>query len=54
MFRRLILMLCLILPVPALAQAPQWNPAAPYVTAGQDEPGYRAWVTADKWRPLYV
>ena len=22
-----------------------WNPAAEYVTAGQDEPGYRAWLT---------
>ena len=20
-----------------------WNPAAPYVTAGQDEPGYKSW-----------
>lgn len=26
--------------------APVWNPAASYVTAGQDEPGYRNWVLA--------
>src|SRR5918996_2916182 len=39
---------------PALAQTPQWNPAAPYITAGQDEPGYRQWVGAASWRPVYV
>jgi hypothetical protein len=39
---------------PALAQMPQWNPAAPYVTAGQDEPGYRSWVAGASWRPVYV
>ena len=37
-----------------LAQAPHWNPAAEYVTAGQDEPGYRAWVAQASWRPVYV
>ncbi len=26
--------------------APMWNPAAAYVTAGQDEPGYRYWYVA--------
>lgn len=31
---------------PALAQVPQWNPAADYITAGQDEPGYRSWYMA--------
>ena len=37
---------------PALAQLPQatplppWNPAADYITAGQDEPGYRSWYLA--------
>lgn len=39
---------------PTLAQVPQWNPAAPYVTAGQDEPGYRRWAGAASWRPVYV
>jgi hypothetical protein len=27
-----------------------WNPAAAYVTAGQDEPGYRSWYLAAPWR----
>lgn len=30
--------------VPVLPQV--WNPAADYVTAGQDEPGYRSWYLA--------
>jgi hypothetical protein len=38
------------LPVqPAQAPAP-WNPAAPYITAGQDEPGYKSWYLAAPWR----
>lgn len=37
---------------PAAAQP--FNPAADYVTAGQDEPGYRAWVAAHPARPVYV
>ena len=58
--RRLITLLCLLilLPGPALAQqaAPPvpFNPAADYVTAGQDEPGYRRWVAQAAWRPMYV
>ena len=43
-----------IIAAPALAQSPQWSPAAEYVTAGQDEPGYRAWVGGASWRPIYV
>lgn len=35
---------------PAHAQLPQpapaWNPAAEYITVGQDEPGYRSWYLA--------
>jgi len=31
-----------------------WNPAAQYVTSGQDEPGYRAWLAAEPVRPLLV
>lgn len=54
MIRRLLMILSIILAPPALAQSPQWNPAAEYVTAGQDEPGYRAWVAAASWRPAYV
>jgi len=34
-----------ITPVPQVA-APAWNPAADYITAGQDEPGYRSWYLA--------
>src|SRR5437764_10453360 len=31
-----------------------WNPAAPYITAGQDEPGYRQWYLADPSRAVQV
>src|SRR5690349_12604831 len=48
----------LLFAVPAAAQtvatspalAPAWNPAAPYITVGQDEPGYRSWYLAAPWR----
>lgn len=33
-----------------VAQPAVWNPAAPYITAGQDEPGYRSWYLAAPWR----
>lgn len=52
MIRRLILALTFLFASPALAQSPgpvqppQWNPAADYITAGQDEPGYRSWFMA--------
>jgi len=44
---------------PAAVAPPQanpavWNPAAPYITAGQDEPGYRSWYLAAPWRPAQV
>ncbi len=32
------------------APAAIWNPAAPYITVGQDEPGYRSWFLAAPWR----
>ena len=35
--------------VPA-AQPAAWDPAAPYIAAGQDEPGYRSWYLAAPWR----
>jgi hypothetical protein len=41
------------LPAAPVAPAPQpaaWDPAAPYITAGQDEPGYRSWYLAAPWR----
>ncbi|MEO5775209.1 MAG: D-Ala-D-Ala carboxypeptidase family metallohydrolase [Sphingomicrobium sp.] len=31
---------------PSVVVAPVWNPAADYVTTGQDEPGYRNWYMA--------
>jgi hypothetical protein len=40
-------------PLPASA-APAWNPAAPYITVGQDEPGYRSWYLAAPWRAAQV
>ena len=47
--------------VPAIVTAPQptvpagpWDPAAPYITVGQDEPGYRAWYMAAPWRAAQV
>jgi hypothetical protein len=33
-------------PMPAPLTPQVWNPAAGYVTAGQDEPGYRSWYLA--------
>ena len=34
--------------------APAWQPTARYVTAGQDEPGYRSWYLAAPWRAATV
>lgn len=34
--------------------APEWHPTARYVTAGQDEPGYRSWYMAAPWRAAAV
>jgi hypothetical protein len=46
-------------PAPAATTAPPsavqpWDPAAPYVTHGQDEPGYRSWYLADPSRSAQV
>jgi hypothetical protein len=57
MARLLALLMMLLMPAIAsaqgLTQAPQlpvvqgpWSPASQYVTAGQDEPGYRSWYLA--------
>jgi len=40
------------LPPPVIA--PVWNPAADYITAGQDEPGYRSWYLAMPARAVQV
>jgi len=39
---------------PTQPQAAVWNPAAPYISAGQDEPGYRSWYLAAPWRSAQV
>jgi hypothetical protein len=31
-----------------------WDPAAQYITPGQDEPGYRSWYLAAPWRAAQV
>lgn len=44
----------------AAAQSPvwtpgmPWDPTAPYITAGQDEPGYRSWYMAAPWHASAV
>lgn len=38
-------------PSPATAA---WNPAAPYITVGQDEPGYRSWYLGGPSRAAQV
>jgi hypothetical protein len=53
---RWFLLSSMLLAAPAAAQVPAaaattptlgiWNPAADYITAGQDEPGYRSWYVA--------
>lgn len=54
MIRWFALLLILAAPSPAFAQAPQWNPVADYITAGQDEPGYRSWYMALPARAMQV
>jgi hypothetical protein len=39
---------------PPFVPQPAWNPAADYVTAGQDEPGYRAWMARQPWHAAAV
>ena len=44
-----------VTPAPVLTVTPGvWNPAAPYITAGQDEPGYRSWYMGAPWRAAQV
>jgi hypothetical protein len=31
-----------------------WDPAAPYISKGQDEPGYRSWYLAGPWHAAQV
>lgn len=52
--------LLLLISLPAAAQSPTptagpaWNAAAPYITVGQDEPGYRSWYLAVPARAAQV
>jgi hypothetical protein len=39
-----------VAPTPPSALTGVWEPAAGYITAGQDEPGYRSWYLAAPWR----
>jgi Peptidase M15 len=39
---------------PPAAQSALWDPASSYITAGQDEPGYRSWYLAAPWRSAQV
>jgi len=41
-------------PLPTTTVQAPWNPAADYITAGQDEPGYRSWYIAAPWRAAQV
>jgi hypothetical protein len=38
-----------VAPAAGVQSAP-WDPVGPYITAGQDEPGYRSWYLAAPWR----
>ena len=37
-------------PIAPVAQPEVWDPASPYIAAGQDEPGYRSWYLSAPWR----
>src|SRR5437763_15161289 len=59
MMRKALAALLFLVPAPAAAQGPVTaspvqsavlNPAAPYITVGQDEPGYRSWYLDAPWR----
>ena len=39
---------------PVWAPGMPWDPTGPYVTAGQDEPGYRSWYVAAPWHAASV
>ena len=56
MLRSIALLSMIAAAVPAEAQygGQRYNPAADYVTVGQDEPGYRRWAASASWRPAYV
>ena len=50
----LLLAAAQLAPYPPAAPPPAWNPGAEYITAGQDEPGYRSWYLAMPARAVQV
>ena len=40
--------------MPSTVPQASWNPAADYISVGQDEPGYRSWYLAAPWRAAQV
>ena len=52
------LLLAAMMQISAPAATPpspgSWDPAAQYISAGQDEPGYRSWYLAAPWRAAQV
>ena len=59
MIRLLAMFLSLVIATPAFAQGlqgatPHWDPASEYITAGQDELGYRSWYMARPARSMQV
>jgi hypothetical protein len=60
--RAIVLFLLLFVAAPLAAQpalappvpAPAWDPGSAYITAGQDEPGYRSWYLAMPARAAQV
>ncbi|HET7709504.1 MAG TPA: D-Ala-D-Ala carboxypeptidase family metallohydrolase [Sphingomicrobium sp.] len=49
-----LLMLAAALSQPGATPEQPYNPTAPYVIVGQDEPGYRSWYLAASWRGPWV
>ncbi|MFL6721833.1 MAG: hypothetical protein ACJ8FT_08550 [Sphingomonas sp.] len=43
-----------VAPATVAPSAAPWDPVGPYITAGQDEPGYRSWYLAAPWRAAQV
>ncbi|MEO6580328.1 MAG: hypothetical protein ABIN83_04160 [Sphingomicrobium sp.] len=52
--KQLLTPLAMLVAAPAATPQQPFNPVADYVTPGQDEPGYRAWVATAPFRPVYV
>ena len=52
--KRLLFLLLVLFASPSWAGSGAFDPASDYITAGQDEPGYRAWMAQANWRPVYV